>query len=506
MLRNKFSSVVLVAAVLLGTLTTVFAQDDNTLVVWADETRAPILQEFAADIEAELGIALDVVQLELGSIRDQLLVAGPVGEGPDVLINPHDVTGQLVENGAILPIELGDDQSAEFLGSALDLFTYEDQLWAVPYAIENIALIRNVDLVPEAPATWEEVRALAEEFAANADEGPDYAFVVQTGNTYHNFPITSAFGGYIFGVADDGTFDVADIGLNSDGGIAAASWLSGMYSDGLMPVDVNDDVVFDFFEDGEAAMFVTGPWFSQRIVDTGVNYSIDPLPGSEMGMDVGAPFAGGQGFMISAFSEKQLLAEVFLLDFVATPDFMQALFDADPRPAAHLAVDTSIDPNIESYIAAGSNAIPMPAIPEMSAVWASSDAALNLVSQGEDAAESFNNAVSQISDAIGLLNSDERIIGLAGSFQAALGCDSDWMPSCEITFLTDEGDGIFTGTFTIPAGEYAYKIAVNGAWDENYGVDGEAGGADIVLTLEEDTEVTFTYDDSTNVVTTNLDG
>src|SRR5690606_9066945 len=156
-----------------------------------------------------------------------------------------------------------------------------------------------------------------------------YGFVVQTGNTYHNFPITSAFGGYIFGRDEDGSFNTSDLGLDSDGGLASAEWLSGMYVDGLMPPDVNDDVAFQLFEDGDAAMIVTGPWFSQRIQDTGINYSIDPLPasGTADGEAVGAPFAGGQGFVVSAFSENQLLAEIFLTEYVASTDFMQAIFD-----------------------------------------------------------------------------------------------------------------------------------------------------------------------------------
>ena len=35
---------------------------------------------------------------------------------------------------------------------------------------------------------------------------------------------------------------------------------------------------------------------------------------------------------------------------------------------------------------------------------------------------------------------------------------------------------------TCPAGSYEYKVALNGAWDENYGAGGAPGGADIPLT------------------------
>lgn len=39
-----------------------------------------------------------------------------------------------------------------------------------------------------------------------------------------------------------------------------------------------------------------------------------------------------------------------------------------------------------------------------------------------------------------------------------------------------EGNGVWTLTAPLPAGEYEFKVAWNGTWDENYGLDGEAGG------------------------------
>lgn len=503
MSRSKIFIVTLIVALMIGTIGTAFAQD-TTLLIWADNTRAPLLQDLADDVEADLGITLEVVEIGLGDARDQLLVAGPVGEGPDILISAHDSIGQFVANGAIEPLDdLSADTLEGFYDSALNLFTYEGTLWGIPYAIENVALIRNTELVPERPETWQEVRDLAEQF--QEEEGaPQYAFLVQTGNTYHNFPITSAFGGYIFGTDDDGSYDITDIGLASEGGLESAEWLSGMYQDGLMPADVDDDVALQLFADGEAGMIVTGPWYSDRISEMGVEYSIDPLPGAEDGLDVAAPFSGGQGFVVSAFiaPDKKLLSKIFLEDFVATEEFMQAIFDEGGRPPAFRAVDTSSDENIEGFIEAGENAIPMPAIPEMNAVWASSDNALSLISQGEDPVEAYTTAVNQIADAIevqrsGALNS----VTLVGSLQDEAGCEADWNPACEVTFMEDQGDGMWTATYTLPAGEYEYKVAMNADWAENYGAEGEQDGANIPLVLEEETEVTFTYDHNTNVVT-----
>jgi arabinogalactan oligomer / maltooligosaccharide transport system substrate-binding protein len=512
MKRNRLFLLVALVIALTGVLP-VAAQESNSdaLVIWADGERAPLLQELGAQFEEEFGIPVEVQQYGLGDARDQLLIAGPVGEGPDILISAHDSIGQFVANGAIVPLELPEEVAANFTEQSLDLFTYQGQLWGLPYAIENIALIRNVDLVPEAPATWQEVQALAEQF--QEDGTAQYAFVVQTGNTYHNFPITSAFGGYIFGQDEEGVFDVADIGLNSEGGLAAGEWLSGMYEAGLMPPDVTDDVAFELFTAGDAAMIVTGPWFSERIAtaaeDGGFEYAVDPLPGAEGGVEVGRPFRGGQGFVISAYSDKAFEAESFLYDFVATQDFMQTIFDQGRREPSFTGVDTSVDPNIELFAAAGTageGAIPMPAIPEMGAVWSASDQALTAISLGEDSGTALNTAVDQISGAIeeraALAETGGRVVVVAGSLQDEAGCPGEWAPDCRTTELTDEdGDGVYEGTFSLPAGDYEYKVAINLGWDENYGANGESNGANIPLSLAEDTDVTITYDDNTNMIT-----
>lgn len=498
----------LVALSLVMAMAPVRAQDASPLVIWADGERAPILTEIGAAFTEEFGVPVEVQEMGLGDARDQLLVAGPVGEGPDILIIPHDSIGLLVANGAIVPLDLT-GMEEDFLPAALNLFTYADQLWGLPYALENIALVRNTDLVPDAPATWEEVRTISEDLQASGDA--QYGFLLQTGDAYHNFPVISAFGGYIFGRNDDGTFNVGDIGLNSEGGLAAAEWLSGMYNDGLMVPNVDNDVIFSLFESGDLAMFMTGPWFSQRIADSGQPYAIGVIPGADGGMEHGAPFAGGQGFVISAFSDNQLLAETFLLDYLATADVMAELTSAGEsgiyaRFPAFVGIDTSSDPNIDGFLAAGENSIPMPAIPEMGSVWAAAGNALTLISTGDDPDVSMNDAVAQINDAIALSMSEAMIVGVPGSYQAAVGCPGDWDPACALTLMSDNGDGTYSLTVTIPAGDYEYKVALDGGWDTNYGADGVAGGDNIALSLSEETEVTFTFDTATNIITDSVNG
>jgi len=93
-------------------------------------------------------------------------------------------------------------------------------------------------------------------------------------------------------------------------------------------------------------------------------------------------------------------------------------------------------------------------------------------------------------------------VTLVGSLQQELGCPGDWQPECAATHLAPVAGQpeVFRGTFTVPAGTYAYKVALNNGWGENYGAGGAAGGADLSLNSTGD-PITFSYDHRTHRIT-----
>lgn len=102
---------------------------------------------------------------------------------------------------------------------------------------------------------------------------------------------------------------------------------------------------------------------------------------------------------------------------------------------------------------------------------------------------------------------EPTMVVVAGSMQDEAGCAGEWNTDCAETALTQNADtGLWEGSFDLPAGEYAFKIALDGAWDRNYGAGGVASGPDIPLILAEDTTVTFTYDHATAAITDTVNG
>jgi hypothetical protein len=240
---------------------------------------------------------------------------------------------------------------------------------------------------------------------------------------------------------------------------------------------------------------MAGPWALDRIRASGVPYAVAPFfP------DDGVPFLGVQGFFVSAFSENQLLAQAFLTEYVATEAVMQQLYETGLRPSAFKSVlEKTDDPDLKAMGEAGTNAMPMPNIPEMGSVWTAADNGITLAATGEQTPEeAMTDAAQQIRDLIaGAL---AGMVNLPGSYQDKVNCGAAWDPACQATALEQGSDGLYTLTVDIPAGEYEYKVALDGAWTVNYGSDGAQDGPNYALSLPADSTVVFTYNPETHLV------
>jgi maltose-binding protein MalE len=461
----------------------------GTLRIWADDTRAPILQDLADDVLATYNLEL-VVELK-SAIRDDFQVAAPLGEGPDIIVIAHDQAGALVDNGLLAPVDLA-GKDADFAPKALEACTFDGILYCMPYATENMAFFYNTDMVETPPTTWDEVLSMGEALVA---EGKTTYVMAVTGTTYDAYPLFTSFGGYIFGRDAAGNYDPNDLGIDSPGMIEGVQWLADGVANGDLPADWDWANNHALFETGEAPFIMAGPWALGRIRESGIPYAITNFPSD------GYPFAGTQGFFINAQSENVLLAQAFLSEFIANVDTQLALYEVGQRPPAYLPALAEVDDaDLVAMAAAGENATMMPAIPAMGSVWGNWDSAVVLARDGkQDAAEAMADAGSKIRDLIA--NPLTGMVNVPGSYQAQAGCPGDWQPECAVTAMTMGDDGLYTsGPFTLTAGDYEVKVALDGSWTTNYGVDGAPDGDNYTFSLAADGDVSFSYDPATNLL------
>ncbi|MFW2380958.1 MAG: sugar ABC transporter substrate-binding protein [Acidimicrobiales bacterium] len=372
---------------------------DADLVIWADDTRTPVIEPLAAAFGTENGITTAVQEVNFGDIRDRLQTAGPAGEGPDVIIGAHDWLGQLVTSGLLAPVDL--PNASDFSDVAIAAMSYEGQLYGVPYAIENIALIRNVDLVPETPASFEDLEATALGLVESGEAEVALALQNDPGDPFHDFPLYTAAGGYLFGENADGSLNPEDLGLDSAGGLAAGKQFQAWAESGLLQPSLSYDVMIESFGQGKAPFAVTGPWAvsdaDRGFKATGVNYVVEPIP--PLAGNTASPFVGVQGFMVSANAENPLFAQTFITEVMSTEEAQTGLFEAGGRPPAHNAAFTAAatDADIQGFGEAGINGQPLPAIPEMGSVWSAWTDAYALILSGQSEGDvAFADAADQI--------------------------------------------------------------------------------------------------------------
>jgi maltose-binding protein MalE len=373
---------------------TLSASVEGQLTIWADGNRSKVLTELGKEFTAKYNVPVRVQ--EVSDIRQNFKIAGPAGNGPDILVGAHDWIGELVANGLLKELDLG-DKTKGFDAVGLKGFTYEGKLYGMPYATEAVALYYNKDLVKEAPKTWDELKKIAKDLQDS--KKVENGIILMQGDAYHNQFFLTGFGGYIFGRDKDGNYNPADLGVDSEGGIAAAKEMGELVKAGLLKGGFSYDATMTAFKGGKAAFVITGPWQLADFRKAGVNYGVAKIPAIK---NAARPFVGVQGFMVNAKSKNDALATAFLTEFVATKEAMQALFDADPRPSAWLEVkDATKDADIAMFGASAADGDPMPAIPAMASVWdAMGSAYTNLLQAKGDPEAVIKEAAKAIRDKI----------------------------------------------------------------------------------------------------------
>ena len=345
--------------------------DDSTgdaaeIIIWSDAEREQAIKDAAVSFEEETGAKVTVVQKNFEDLRADFIAQVPTGEGPDITVGAHDWLGALVSAGVVNTIDIG-DKAGEFEQVALDAMTYDGQLYALPYSLETIALIQNVDLVgTEAPATWDDL--IARGLAA----GTERPFVIntgaETGDGYTMYGYQTSFGAPVFVQDDTGSY-TSEVGMGGEAGNAFAQWLydNGSAGTGYLSTTVDYDINNELFNSGAAPYTIQGPWAISAFPD--VNVAVNPIPSA--GGETAAPFVGVQGFYLSSQSKNSLLATDFLVNYLGTEEAQRALYEADPRIPAYttIAEEVSSDPIIAGFLASSQGGVPMPSIPEMGSVW-----------------------------------------------------------------------------------------------------------------------------------------
>jgi len=372
------------------------------LLIWADDKRAAALKPLADQFGADNGVTVKVEAISQDIIPN-FLTAHQAGTAPDIVVWAHDVIGNLVANGAIDPVQISD--TAAFDPLAIKGMTFDGQLYGVPYSVENIALFRNTELVPDAPATMEELVEVGKKLVKDGKADEIMSLQVgQAGDAYHIYPLFVSGGGSFFGTTSAGDPDPDNVTVDSAESIAAGEKIAaiGEKGEGALKTSIDNTNAIPLFFNGKAPFLISGPWAVADIKKAGLSYDITPIPPFEGGKPAG-PFIGVNGFYLASGGKNKTLAQEFAANFLTTLDVQTALYKAEPRrPALLAAVDQvkADDPDIPKFQAASEGGTILPAIPAMGQVWGPFGNAEAAIVRGDDVKTTLEAAAKAIRDGI----------------------------------------------------------------------------------------------------------
>ncbi|MFC6359086.1 sugar ABC transporter substrate-binding protein [Luteococcus peritonei] len=341
----------------------------GSITVWTDSNRAPVLKPVAAQFKADTGVDVKLVVKDFGKLADDFVTQVPTGKGPDASIMPHDATGRLVQNGVAAPLELGD--ATAFQDVAVQAFTYGGQVYGVPYSTENVAILRNTALAPEAtPDSYDAMIEAGKKIVASGKA--KYPFLVgldpKTSDPFHLYPFQTSFGVPVFNWTDQG-FDAKELAMGGEKGAEFAKWLAAQGKAGLLNLNMTGDIAKAQFFAGKAPYFLTGPWNLADAKKAGITYAIDPLP--KAGSEKAQPFVTVQGFVMSAKTANSVATQKFLVEYVGSEQVQTALYKEGLRAPANKAAyeAAKADTDVAAFGTVGEAGVPMPNIPQMNQVW-----------------------------------------------------------------------------------------------------------------------------------------
>lgn len=342
----------------------------GALTIWTDQGRQPVVAALAGEFQKATGVTVTVQARDASAVRDDFSAAAPAGEGPDVLFGSHAWTGTLVDRDAIAPIDLRDTRGW-YADVAVRAFTVNGTVYGVPYAYENVALVRNTGLAPQAPATWDDLVATGKD--AVATRGATNPLLVQLdavqSDPYHLYPLQASYGAMVFPTAADGSYDATTTAMGGDNGARFARALASWGADGLLDTTLDGATATQRFAEGAAPYIITGPWNVGAFAAAGVDYAISEIPSA--GGEPATPFVDVQGAFVSAHSDNPEAAAAFVVEYLGSELAQVRLAETGGRAPAHTAALGRIDSaDIRAFAAVGAHGVPLPNVAAMDLVWA----------------------------------------------------------------------------------------------------------------------------------------
>jgi multiple sugar transport system substrate-binding protein len=280
---TQFKTLTIAAGLMAGTAFSAQAQELQ-FIMCGGEVRAAdqkVIDQFQAD---NPGVTVKMEAVEWGTCQDKSMQLAAAGDPPDVAYMGSRTLRQLAKNDLIIPVTFTPEEEAAYQPGVLRTVTNGGQYWGIPHAFSTKALYINCAVVEaagaecKAPATWAELVALAKTVTDNTDAAGIGIAGKDFDNTMHMFlDFLYSNGGKVY--SDDGT-PALDSPQTRETLQLYADLLPYMQSG---PTEWERDQMKDLFNDGQIAMYVSGPWGEGQHKEKVPTQIVAPIPAGPSG-------------------------------------------------------------------------------------------------------------------------------------------------------------------------------------------------------------------------------
>lgn len=321
------------------------------------------------------GTPVELLSVPYDAFSSKLTSAIPHDAGPDVFLFAHERLRQFHRLKVVAPTTSRLDR-ARYFPSTVAALEVDGELYGYPLSLKTLALFVNTALVPAPPATTDEWITLLAPLSNPTQQRFGLAYAA--GDFYLHAPFVFGFGARLFDDTGRASFD-------TPGMAKSLAFVKSLQDRGLMPQEVSGALVKSLFNDGRAAMVISGPWFTGEIEPT-VSYRIVPLPTvSETGLPL-TPFLGVEAALVSSRTSQPDAAHA-LAEFLSVGEATALRVNPGRQIPAELAAyerpEVQQDPTISAFKDVAARATPTPNTLEMARVWEPMKLALRGVLQGE---------------------------------------------------------------------------------------------------------------------------
>lgn len=336
------------------------------LVVWVPKGYKPAA--VAALPQSIDGHQVRVRVRDLSSLTERLL-SGGARTAPDLIFIDASTTGSLASAALLTPVDFPASTRRTLGSAAVDGFRYGFDIYGVPMQTQNVALVTNADLVPEAPRTFTQLRRAALRLQRAGQITMPLALGQDPNGSAAEalYPLFSGLGGFIFGTNAGGSVDPTKVGIDNAAFQKNSERIDMWNEVGLLDAGITQAQAREEFLSGQSPFWIAEPGDIAALAQVGFRYRITSVPRIVKGQTP-VPLLRSHGFAVTTFARQHGVLEEarsLVQDVLPGARAQRAFYDASPLVGLPANANTAANiPNrqLVAFGAAGANSVAYPNI------------------------------------------------------------------------------------------------------------------------------------------------